>query len=365
MKHFKKSAMMTALCLGLGITAYNASADEIEGMVYNPNYIRDLDEVDMPASNFEEPYPALPEGTTVLLADDGGDVGKIDGLCEFKWHGNEMVGMKVTFVVDGPVGDNKEIGQWVTNPPGNFDPPPTSTSGGVIVYFDAEEENGWMLTHPQDTFKDAWRLEAIGNPPDLIAVKIEGLADMDNDRQGSVFDVYYAPMMTPGSKRGRPFEWIARPFDVEAPTGEYSQEIRIIGDANSPYHDLFGTLTVNFPDPWDGSGGTVDFAAFIADTDCADLAVPVVDLEAMPIRSGIHLKWAPGPVDPSSGYVVYRQQEGDELELLEVVSNPMFKDKDVESGAVYTYSVVALEKSDDSRDPSLSAQAAEVTVTAK
>jgi len=348
--------------------------------------------------NFFPPNPAdlnIPLVAPAFPADVSADVNdpvKFGQVCIDKWGGGSMTGMKVTFsFADG------------------------SSAEGVLTDEDDDklvevEMENWRFYQDSDTFRRTWHLEPIGGDrPTITGIKLEGVHD-GNKEDGqffTVFDVYFGLTNpgTPFSELGRPFEpfsWADVLDAAPGPNGEPRSVITAVYDRpvevdNPPvadgdvaddenyefYGDLYAELTIDLGPGWDGdtpvtaavddfqSRATLPYMNFVIDTDCMQgfvpdkLAVPVVDLEAMAIRSGIHLKWAPGPINQPLGYAIYRQPEGGALELLAVTSEPMFKDKAVDSGMTYEYSVAALEAGDNPEDLALSNDAAVIEATAK
>ncbi|MDY6993457.1 MAG: fibronectin type III domain-containing protein [Pseudomonadota bacterium] len=325
-------------------------------------------------------FPNFPADVS---ADDNDGV-NFTAVCVDNWGGNQMVGMKVTFsFADAPSAEGIL----------------TDNNNDNIV--EVEMEN-WRFYQDSDTFRRTWHLEPVGDErPTITGIKLEsvhaGNEGGDYGPNFTVFDVYFGltDPGTPNSELGRPFEPLSWPDvldGVPGPDGPrsvisavYDKPVSIgVNPVFAFYNDLYAQLTIDLSPGWDGDDPvsaadddfqgreTLPYANFIIDTDCVEgyvpdipTAVAVVDLEAMAILSGIHLKWAAGPIDSPVGYAIYRQQDGGELQLLAVTSEPMFKDKAVESGMTYEYSVAALEAGDNPEDLALSNDAAMIKATAK
>jgi len=343
------------------------------------------------AANLNIPAAVGPDTFPADVSADANNPVKFDQVCVDKWGGGSMTGMKVTFsFADG------------------------SSEEGILTDNDGDdlvevEMDNWRFYQDTDTFRRTWHLEPVGDDrPTITGIKLESIHDGNEDSEFfTVFDVYFGltDNGTPFSELGRPFE----PFSwadvlnnpVSGPNGEPRSVISAVYDrpveVDDPptgggvpgdgvfhfYGDLYAEITIDLGPGWDGNTvvtaaaddfqgrATLPYMNFVMDTDCVQgpvpdkLAVPVVDLEAMAIRSGIHLKWAPGPINQPLGYAIYRQPEGGALELLAVTSEPMFKDKAVDSGMTYEYSVAALEAGDNPEDLALSNDAAVIEATAK
>ncbi|MDY6992291.1 MAG: hypothetical protein SVR94_06750, partial [Pseudomonadota bacterium] len=181
----------------------------------------------------------------------------------------------------------------------------------------------WILYQPDDTFYRSWILRPLlgtgGDVKAITGVKIEGLADLDGDDIHSVFDIYYGPFMTPGTRHGRPFEPTALPEELVGDgqplvTATYSEPVAIIPD--EPQYDIYGTLDIHFEAPWNGmtynpngddDPGEIRFLAYIADTDCVkDLSVDLSFFNAQMTGEGVKLTWETGTEDKNAKFEVYR-----------------------------------------------------------
>jgi hypothetical protein len=382
MKHFKKSALTTALCLAGGLVYIaNLQAEDGPMRYFTPAQLDpDAPEqeelfdfnsgssvVDGIASGWATSNPndtstgvqnnpdALPDNYLVeVIVEDPTPVRRFQEMCEFRWHGNQMAGMRVTFIYPGPDGapDEESVGiPWHAGIGGYTPDVPVNNPAAV----GGATDNEWVLYQPDDTFERAWvlkPLEGDGSAEPLKGIRIEGLADLDgDDRNYTVFDIYYGPFMTPGSKQGRPFEPTALPAQLVGTPGHplvhatYSEKVAIGG--NPPVGDLYGTLEVEFP-PWDGMAydpngnsapGEIQFMTYIADTDCVkDLPVTLDTFNATAVADGVELTWRTGVEVDNAAFYLWRATKDASGEYTNVVRmGPVAAKADAADGADYSF----------------------------
>jgi len=170
---------------------------------------------------------AVPASASVAWVND--PVQSIIGVTGYATNGNQMVGMSVTANFQG---GGSETLAWQSL---------GGTLGGV-------SGTGWSLQVSGDTFNDnAWTLTNSGAV--LASLYIDSFPGK------VVFDTILDPELTPGSARGKAV--FADPL-----AATYIGLTGIIGDASSPYGDLYRYLEIVFDPSF--SQGTLTWSA---DTD--------------------------------------------------------------------------------------------------
>ena len=194
---------------------------------------------------------------SATIAYDTANTVDVDGISSWITTGNLMDGMAVSVTFSDGTTDSA-IWQKDTGAVGN------GWSLGVDDY---------NLTTYTDTYFSAagavWSLAVTDSNVAINTLSINAVAGQ------TVFDV--APwknipggnVLTPDSAWGWEMDWSSHGLDPNNMnlnfTATYSNLIGITRDPNSPYGDLYGTLTVDFDDAYFfGSGDTLQF---FADTD--------------------------------------------------------------------------------------------------
>jgi hypothetical protein len=161
---------------------------------------------------------------------------------------------------------------------------------------------GWSLVEIGDTWNTGspWILTT----DDDTAVKkivLKPIDRQDDDKMKYAFDIGSPTgevpddVHTPGTSRGRPIKRLPPNVDF---TATYSKPVYLqgkqvdgtnvninIGDGNKPTHDLYGVLTIEFPEPVES--GELPAFKFLADTDCIELIPPSAVNDAIVFSSSM------------------------------------------------------------------------------
>ena len=159
----------------------------------------------------------------------------IIGITGYTTYGDNMVGMSVTANFAGAP---SETVFW------------QATGAGA----GAANGTGWSLALSGDSFTSNWTLtnSTRAAMTSLLIDPFPGETVFD-----TLSNIDFPSMDTPNSENG------AAQFN-DPLTGTYTNLVGIIGDANSPYGDLYRYLEVTFGPNYLPSGGSV---TFLADTD--------------------------------------------------------------------------------------------------
>jgi len=160
---------------------------------------------------------------------------QIVGVTGFQTFGNEMAGMLVT--ANFAVGSQAAV--WAAT---------GATAGAAGGLYGL---GSWSLSVAGDTFSSPWVL--VNN----TGVAITSIF-IDPFPGNTVFDTILDPTLTPFSERGGA-NFTPQPFQ----TAYYSSEVSVLGDASSPYGDLYRYLEVVFAGGLPCQGRT----SWLADTD--------------------------------------------------------------------------------------------------
>jgi hypothetical protein len=165
----------------------------------------------------------------------------IIGVTGYTTYGDDMVGMSVKASFANNT--NQTVFWQATGP-----------QAGAALGTD------WSLSLSGDSFNSNWTLSNSTGVP-MISLLID---PFPGETVFDTLDTFTTPPNTPGSENG------AAEF-ADPLTGTYTNLVGIIGDASSPYGDLYQLLEVTFGPNYLASG---DRVTFIADTDSIGI-VPI------------------------------------------------------------------------------------------
>lgn len=279
------------------LISYKMSVDQIKAVIAEHDRGPDM----IQSADPENQYGTYHYQPSYVDLDLSGPSKVVDGPCKkptpsysltgYDMGNTEIIGtFFVTAITNRPNNPpNVDEVPWVSLPKNDF------PEGAGIASGD-----GWALIQKNDTFGNRWELYT---QADVIihSIKINIwdrytiTAVNDNGRvtgkelipvgPHGVFDVYgvgtdqVTGQVTPGSENGYPFT----KNSLNWPTStRVVYSVRVLGTPN----DLFGTVTINFPDGFRGSSSIIGgFLAYIADTDC----MPATQAEAVSNGKGFDI----------------------------------------------------------------------------